>query len=148
MKSKNGFTIIELMITIALIAIIVAIAFMNLIRSRIDRNEQSAVERLHHVYVAQEAFAGRNGGVYATSFEALATSQPPLLPGNWRVSMQGYKFMMGEEAEGGYTVLAIPDIPGRTGSSYYFLDQTGTIRENKAGGSVNAESPPVVLPVN
>ena len=56
MKNK-GFTLIELMIVVAIIAIIAAIAIPNLLRSRLQSNEAAAIGNLKTIVGAQTAFA-------------------------------------------------------------------------------------------
>jgi prepilin-type N-terminal cleavage/methylation domain-containing protein len=80
MRKQKGFSLIELLIVVAIILIIAAIAIPNLLRSRIAANEASAVRSLRAVDTAQVTYASTFPAIgYAT---ALATLGPGSNAGN------------------------------------------------------------------
>ncbi len=141
---KKGFTLIELMIVVAIIAIIAAIAIPNLLRSRIQSNESAAIGNLRTVLGAQNAYNSANG-TFAVDFNALTNATPAFLDGNWTGAngKNGYLFPMAGVAQT-FTCNANPSLYQTTGNRSFFVNETGVIRFNLVGSAAaTAASSPI-----
>ncbi len=152
MASHNGFSLIELMIVVAIIAIIAAFAIPSLIGSRIAANEAAAIQSLRTIHTAQVHFQssayvdvdGDGTGDFATSLAQLHDplgdgSVHPIDSGLADGSKSGYMFVMnttlGNSAAGTpptFTCQANPISP-RLGRRYLYLDERGAIYFTYAG---------------
>jgi type IV pilus assembly protein PilA len=155
---QKGFSLIELLIVVAIILIIAAIAIPNLLRSRMAANEASAVSSVRSINTAAVAYSATypsNG--YPVALAALgstvgtctATSaQACLLDSILSAGTKaGYSFVWagdGNTPSVGYTISATPILVGSTGQRMFCSDQSGVIRYATSGaGCVIASSPPL-----
>ncbi len=153
---KNpGFTLIELMIVVAIIAIIAAIAIPNLLRSQIGANEASAISTLRTIVTAEAQFKtaaiSLSGTVpqYGTLTE-LYNNVPQfvdaVLGGSNTAQKSGYDFVIALSANTiapAYTVSANAT-SFRTGSRNFFIDESGVLTwVPRSDGLADSTSPPL-----
>jgi len=141
-SKKRGFSLIELLIVVAIILIIAAIAIPNLLRSRIAANEASAVGSLRTLNTAEITYnvtypnvgftctLGRLGGTGTPSSTAAGLIDANLASG----TKSGYSFVLNSctgTPVAGYQSLASP-VSSSTGQRYFCSDSSGVIQYNSA----------------
>jgi len=155
MKKRHGFTLIELMIVIAVIAVIVSIAIPRLMRSRLASNEASALNSLRTISTAQASFKtgavvdsdNDNSGEFG-SFQQLTNEVPAFIDsvlGSGRKS--GYFFVVTttgvvDTDEMNWCATAYPMSKGLTGNRSFYVDESGVLRGSDMGGAVGAPGIP------
>ena len=144
MKKTPGFTLIELMIVVAIIAIIAAIAIPNLMRARIQSNESAAISNLRAINGAEVAYnAAKNA--YATLADLTAAQPndaPKFLDGDWTSTKQGYNFVSTDGSATSYTATATAAEQDKSGIRSFFTDASGVIRAADGAGA-DATSTPI-----
>jgi prepilin-type N-terminal cleavage/methylation domain-containing protein len=69
MKNKQGFTLIEIMLVMAVVALLVTVAIVEGLQFRKQANESNCVANLKAIASGFEVYAARHGGVYASGNE-------------------------------------------------------------------------------
>ena len=142
MKKNQGFTLIELMIVVAIIAIIAAIAIPNLMRSKVQSNESAAIGNLKAICGAQVTYHTANN-TYAANFGELTSGTPPFLDGTWdATTKQGYTYTIAL-LDGGndFSCNADPAVMDKTGTKGFFVDSSGVIRSEVGAPATDASDP-------
>ena len=156
-RRRAGFSLIEVIVVIAVIMIIAAIAIPKLLRAKMVANESAAAASLRAIATVQVAYDATYQQGYAPSLSALgppASPPPTALKSDLVDSVlasgirNGYSFVYvaidntGTGKPDAFTVNANPVSPGQTGEKYFYVDQTNVIRY-KFGGPADASSSPV-----
>ncbi len=136
-RKRRGFSLIELLIVIAIILIIVTVALPKLNNATRYAHETAAVKAIQTIHTVQVQYNSQYGR-YATSLTELgppATGSPTAaaadLIGNdlAQGEKSGYKFTL-TGSPGGYVINATPVTFGSSGSRTFYSDQSMVIREN------------------
>jgi type IV pilus assembly protein PilA len=144
-KPRNGFSLIELLLVVAIILIVAAMTVPNLLRSKIAANESSAVGSVRTIHTAEMTYQSTWGTGFAVTLANLGGPTPCLVGtgaaacildpvlSNAPFTKSGYVFnatgtVLLNNVLNGYELNATPVLVQTTGVRAFCADQTGLIQ--------------------
>ncbi|MFC1594634.1 competence type IV pilus major pilin ComGC [Candidatus Omnitrophota bacterium] len=135
----RGFTLIEIMIVVSIIAVLAVIAIPNLLRQRIKANEAATEATLKGICGTMELFCIREDR-YPITVDELINAVPPYLRRPFNETVAGYDYFFELDA-GSYQIVAIPHVPDKTGVLGFECTTGCSIRYGE-----EIDTPPIILP--
>jgi type IV pilus assembly protein PilA len=149
-RNRRGFSLMELLIVVAIIMLISAIAMKPLRRALMSGHETAALGEIRALHQAETQYYSQFGK-YAGSLSQLG---PPasgaagegaadIIPGDLAAGkMGGYVFTVAATPIG-YAIAAVPEAFGGSGGRTFYSDQTLVIRNNWSQEPANVNSPEI-----
>jgi type IV pilus assembly protein PilA len=146
--SRRGFSLIELLVVVAVIVVLLTVAIPNLMKAKLSATETMVVREVQTIGQAEMQYVSLFGKYAAT----LAELGPPatgmagpqaaeLIPGKLASGEKnGYLYTL-TLTSAGFAVTANPKEFGNTGRRTFYMDQNGVVHQNWGREPATANSP-------
>ena len=153
---RSGFTLVEIMIVVAMIALLAAIAIPNVLRGRVSANEAAAIGNLRSLTSGLEMYRSVFAS-YPDAWQAdMYTTPTPdygpasfnlLMAGGAASQVQGYQWTYtptgAEPNVSVFTITAVPATVPSTGTRGFFADETGVLRHCSCAAAGACNTPAI-----
>lgn len=141
--NQRGFTLVEITIVVAILALLVAISLPGLLRMRLNANEGAMKSDLRSFSSANESYrAAQTTPAYAASIAALSGPSPSYIDASWNTNPKhGYNLTY-SAAVNTFGMLAVPASANDAVNSYC-TDQTGQVFVGGAGPNTGCTGTPI-----
>jgi len=156
MRNQKGFSLIELLLVVAVILIVSAIAVPSFLRSRMRANEANAVASIRVIHTAAVTYSVTYSNVgYPVLLTNLGGANPCTATPTSACLLDdvlangvkdGYSYVWtgdGVVPSVGFTLTGTPQVVGTTGQRMFCTDQTGLIYYDPSGAGCTNASPPI-----
>ena len=124
-RTDSGFTLVEIMLVILIVALLASIAIPNVLRARINAHDASAQTALKAISTAMETYLSANNA-YPPDMTTLVDATPPYLQVDYFTGTHnGFTFTLDSLSNELYSVTAVPASPNLGSGS--FTISTGSV---------------------